>query len=124
MKKKLLYGGLLVCVLALAAVCAAVYGINRGEGAVAEIYKDGELIETVDLQNVEKPYEFEVRDGDNVNVIRVEKGRIRVASASCPDKICVNRGYISDGVMPIVCLPNKLIIKVVGAQDAADAAAR
>ncbi len=124
MKKGLVYGILTALVLVLALICFYFYGVKKEQGVRALIYKDGELIKTVSLENVSEPYEFEIRDGESFNVIRVEEGRIRVVSASCPDKVCVNSGYISDGVMPIVCLPNKLVIEIEGAENAADAAAR
>ena len=44
----------------------------------------------------------------------MEKGRIRVSKADCPDQICANQGWISDGAVPIICLPHKLMIEIVG----------
>ena len=40
-------------------------------------------------------------------------GKIKIADASCPDKLCVNMGYISEPLMPITCLPNHLVIRIV-----------
>ena len=57
------------------------------------------------------------------NTIEVEHGRIRVREAGCPDQVCVGQGYISDGTVPIVCLPNKLVIEITGGGDSLDAAA-
>ena len=62
-----------------------------------------------------------VRERDRVNRL-VEPGRIRVESADCPDKVCVNQGYISDGTVPIACLPHKLIIRIEGGDSGLDAA--
>ncbi|MCD8237908.1 MAG: NusG domain II-containing protein [Clostridiales bacterium] len=124
MKKRFVYLGLFALVLILAITCFYFYGVKKEQGVRALIYKDGELIKTVSLEDVSEAYEFEIRGGDSFNLIRVEEGRIRVVSASCPDKVCVNSGYISDGVMPIVCLPNKLVIEIEGAEGAADGAAR
>ena len=50
-------------------------------------------------------------------------GRIRVASANCPDQVCVRQGWISDASVPIVCLPHQVIIQVTGGDSYADAAA-
>ncbi len=50
-------------------------------------------------------------DGE-YNDILVENGKIRIADASCPDKLCVNMGYISEPLMPITCLPNHLVIRI------------
>ena len=53
----------------------------------------------------------------------MEQGRIRVSQADCPDQVCVDQGWIADGTVPIVCLPHKLVIEIVGGGSAFDAAA-
>ena len=83
-------------------------------GTVANIYRDGVPVCSVDLSLVTEPYEFTLTDGRGVNVIRVEPGRIAVAEADCPDKICVKTGWLSDSAFPIVCLPHRLIIEIEG----------
>ena len=61
------------------------------------------------------PYELTVTDRDGgENVISVEPGRIRISDANCPDHVCVDTGWISDGVIPIVCLPHQLVIRIEG----------
>jgi len=37
---------------------------------------------------------------------------VRVAQADCPDQVCVHQGWIADGRVPIVCLPNQLIVQI------------
>ena len=39
-------------------------------------------------------------------------GAICISEASCPDKICVGQGYISNSLVPITCLPHKLVIEL------------
>ena len=106
-----------VLVSAAAMLFISKSGKNHG---TAKIYRDGECLYTIDLEAVEEPYQLTVI-GIAENVIEVEKGRIRVVSATCPDHICVEQGWISDGITPIVCLPNKLVIQL-EKQGAADAA--
>lgn len=72
----------------------------------AEIYVDGELIRTVDLNNDET---FTVDTGRGVNTVLVSAGRIRVIDADCPDRVCVKSGWLT-GSAPIVCLPHRLVI--------------
>lgn len=83
------------------------------EYTVAEIAVEGKIIKTIDLSTIEESYEFTVGDTKNgFNKIRAEKGKIAVIDADCADKICVNQGYISDGRVPVVCLPHKLTITI------------
>ena len=115
---------LLLLVLVGAACAAFVLLRPAGTGAAARITLDGELVEEIDLSAVTEPYTFTVEGpGGFTNTIQVEHGRIRVLEAGCPDQVCVNQGYISDGTVPIVCLPNRLVIEIVGGGDSLDAAA-
>ena len=81
-------------------------------GKIATIYQDGVLVRTVDLSDVKEAYEIELRDGDGRNVILVEPGKISMADANCPDRLCVRQGAISNGVYPIVCLPHRIVIEI------------
>ena len=115
---------LLLLVLVGAACAAYVLLRPAGTGVVARITLDGELVEEIDLSAVTEPYTFTLEGpGGFTNTIEVEHGRIRVLEAGCPDQVCVNQGYISDGTVPIVCLPNRLVIEIVGGGDSLDAAA-
>ena len=82
------------------------------DNAVAKIVSDGKVIKTIDLSDIDEVYEFEVRNESGYNKVRAEKGRIAVIEADCPDKVCVNRGYMESGGLPIVCLPHKLTVLV------------
>ena len=110
--------------LVIGMICAIMLLIRRNahNGAVmARVMQQGEVIHEIDLSKVSDPYEFSVSCDDGSNTIRVEKGRICVIDADCPDKICVNTGYISDAELPIVCLPHKLSIIVSGEDSGYDA---
>lgn len=91
--------------------------------ATAEIYSGEKLIKTVDLSKVTFPYEFTVKNGECENIILIEKGRISVKEANCPDKLCVSMGAIENGVYPIVCLPNKMVVKIIENNTGVDAIA-
>ena len=88
----------------------AAFFLTRAPMSYAGIYQDGELIRTIDLSDVPEPYMFYATGDAGRNVISVEHGRISVFAASCPDLICVRRGWLSSGVVPIVCVPNRLLI--------------
>lgn len=107
---------LLICV----AAAAAVRFFGRG-GTTARILLDGVLIRTIDLTAVEEPYSFEVTGKRCTNRIEVERGRIRVKEADCPDQVCVRQSWIANSATPIVCLPNGLVIEIVGTEDGPDA---
>lgn len=88
---------------------------------VVGIYKDGSLVEKIDLNSVTGEREITLSGDLGDNVILVSNGRIEMKSADCPDKICVEHGELKSSSSPIVCLPNKVVIKFEGSTDGADA---
>ena len=115
---KIALGGLAAAVI----LSAAALLIPREEAAVAVIKQNGKHLRTIDLSAVTVRQSFPI-EGENgcSNTVEVEPGRIRILKADCPDQICVNQGWISDSSVPIVCLPNKLVIEIIGGEDAFDA---
>jgi len=108
----IIFGSLLI------ASVIAVFFIRQAPGNNARIYKDGELIESVNLSYVNEIYTIPLVENyddqgmllSGINFIDVDTGRIRMGNADCPGKLCVRRGWVHGGVIPIVCLPNRVII--------------
>ena len=81
--------------------------------AIADIYQNGSLIKSIPLDTAEAPFSFTVTgENDCFNEITVKDGGICISNASCPDKLCMHQGYIRSSLLPITCLPNRLVIQV------------
>jgi hypothetical protein len=116
--------GAVIAALFAASLAAWVLVTRAGESnRTALIYKNGELIEEVMLSAVSREYEITI-DDDGVNVVLVKPGEISVIYADCPTQICVNTGVIRNGIIPIICLPNRLEIRITGGVNELDAVAR
>jgi len=87
----------------------------------AHIYKNGVLTETVDLNAVTEPYTITFEDSLGTNVIEVDRGRVRMLQADCPDRTCVRHGWVSGAATPIVCLPHRVVITFEGGSPDIDA---
>ena len=74
--------------------------INNGEAVVYSLAEDGEYV---------------LNGGANVLVIK--GGAAYMKEADCPDRTCVLTGGISKTNEKIVCLPNKISITVLGANE-------
>ena len=103
----ILIAGLLVISGVFAALVA-----GQTFGTMVNIYLDGKCIRSIDLSQADSSYEFTVDGPAGSNTIQVEPGRICVSRADCPDQICVRQGWISTSAMPVVCLPNRLVIQI------------
>ncbi len=112
--------------LAVVLVTSALLGIGlniyyiSGDNSQAKsviITVDGKMIKSLPLR---QGYAGEVRvDGSNgYNIIEYKDGRVRMKDADCSDKICIQFGWISTPPQQIVCLPNRVVVKVISENSA------
>ena len=111
-------------VIFLASGIMSAYLLMRPKSGIAEIISDGKVLYTIDLGTAEDrliTVEYEGRK----NVIAIESGDICMKEAQCPDHTCIGMGRLSEAGVPIVCLPNHLMIRYKDREgDDIDAAAK
>lgn len=86
--------------------------LSRGAGSYVEVVIDGGRVAKFALSE----------DGEHIlnggtNTLIIDGGRAYVTDSDCPDKTCEHSGRISRVGERIICLPNKLEIRVVGDAD-------
>ena len=98
----------------LAALCMILVQIlgggSSGKAGTAKVFRNGEPVLSIPLQ---KDGEYTV-DGAFRNVITVKDGRIAITESTCPGEDCVHSGWIRSPGRIIVCLPNRLEIRLEG----------
>lgn len=105
-------GGLLAAAVLLLVLMRAFSG---EKGAYVEITVDSELYGTYALTENQK-VEIEI-DGRVANILTIQDGTASMTEADCPDLLCVHQKEISKENETIVCLPNKVVVKVIGAKE-------
>ncbi len=84
--------------------------LNGNSGSVkAEILINGEIKKTVSLDENKI---FSLDELPNVK-FEIKNNKIRFLDSDCPDKICINTGFIGTAGQTAVCLPNSASIKIV-----------
>ncbi len=97
--------------------------INNNELSKAYVYYDNKLIETLDLSSDElKKYKVKGYNGDVV--IETSKNKVRVVEENSPRHLCSKQGWVTSSFEPIVCLPNKIVIKIESTKKDVDAVLR
>ena len=106
-------------VLLLAGVLGMVFvHAHRQTGAAVLVIQDGQVTDTLSLSK-DGTYRYESAKG-GYNIVVIRDGQVSVTEASCPDQICVRHGPTDQTADPIVCLPNKLVVRVLAPQGEAD----
>ena len=108
---------LILALLLAGAMVAAFSFFARQDGHDAVVERDGQVVARVPLAR-DGLYPIEA-DGTVTNLLRVEGGAIRMEEADCPDHLCIHKGairYVGDS---IICLPNRVVVRIAGS-DALD----
>ena len=99
---------LLILVFFIAvAVTAIIISCNKEEGISVQIYENGKVAYTLDI-NVDR--EIILKH----NRIQIKNKEVYVEYADCANQICVQSPKISKAGESICCLPNNLVIVILG----------
>lgn len=101
-------GDLIVLAVFIIAAALAIYFMTKPTGSEVYIYKDGKLFEAVSLST-----EKTVKIDEHITV-KISGGAAYVLKSDCKGQDCVKAGKISKVGEMIVCLPNKVVIKILG----------
>ena len=106
---------LAVALVAALAVCtAAAYAVGgAAQSGTVQIWQDGRLVRELPL---EKDAETVV-GGEYTNTVTVAGGRVSISDSDCPGRDCVHSGWISSAGRSVVCLPNRVEVRVTGESD-------
>lgn len=89
--------------------------ISSLSSRIAIIKHKGKVIKKIDLSKVKDEEIFVINsDNGHFNKVVIQKNKISISEADCPDKVCMKTGPISNPGDTLVCLPHKLIIIIEG----------
>ena len=84
---------------------------SKDNPTVAELYINNKLAKVIPLSQ-EGYFKYKY---DNVSFsVDVKEGRVRISESNCPRKVCVHQGWISHSGESIICVPNKVVVKIRG----------
>jgi len=111
---------IVIGVLLLVSFVGLYYFVLRSDAPPAAqivIQVDGEDKFSFPLHEVGRDQEIKVQGINGITLVHLAEDRVWVEDSACPDKICVHTGWSNSPLKPIACLPNRVIIKIVGEAD-------
>lgn len=120
--KKVYFYIALCAVFFIIAITGIIYVKNflPNDTTVVEIVQDDVVLKKIDLAKVKEKQIYTVEYQGRKNTIEIDKDKIRIIEAQCPDKTCIKKGYLTKDGLPIVCLPNHLFIRYVNKDSSID----
>jgi hypothetical protein len=95
--------------------------MNNKNAKEAFVYYEDKLLLRIDL-SINKRYKVEGYNGEVI--IETNNNKIRVKKENSPLHICSYKGFTSSAYKPIICLPNKIVIKISDKKSELDAVVR
>jgi len=100
----LIFGILIIVVFAIELIN------NKQKGNLqAEVYYKNDIILTIDLDSKN---EYTVNGDLGQVIIETDINKIRVKQENSPLHLCSKQGWVENANIPIVCLPNKIVIEI------------
>ena len=90
--------------------------INNNKSKIAVVYKNGEIVNRIELDSVKNSYDIDLKSSPKV-ILQVDKGKIRYKSSECHDKLCVKCGWLTKVGDTSVCIPSKTMVIIEGESD-------
>ena len=105
---------ILLAVIVIVLLPLAIVLLNTGKGGEVVVKSDGKVIDTL---NLKKDGTYTYKNDKGYNIVEIKEGKIRVIEADCPNKDCVNKGYIKRNNESVICLPHRFEVTVKSMDD-------
>ncbi len=83
-----------------------------GDGDVVIVEVQDRVVQKLKLN---EPGDFAIQGIEGQVHLKVDNGRVAIVEADCPNRICVRTGWRFRSGEVIVCVPNKTIVRILGA---------
>lgn len=111
-KKADLLLGILLLVLGFGTLALLQGFAMPGESVAVSV--DGQLYGVYSLSENQT---VEIDSANGHNTMEIKNGQVSIVAADCPNKDCMEFGSISKTNQTILCLPNKVSVKINGKSD-------
>ncbi|WP_315077473.1 NusG domain II-containing protein [uncultured Clostridium sp.] len=87
---------------------------NKYNSSYVEVYSQGKLYKKLPLNEDSGKTSLTIDNELGENVIEINNEQVKIIDADCPDKICVKAHAISKPGESLICLPHKLVVRIIG----------
>ena len=105
---------LMISIVIIGLISAFYLSLGKTKGNEVEIKVDNHIYGTYSL-NVNRT--VVVKGNNSKNIVKIEDGSVKMSSASCKNQICVHHSPISLAGENIICLPNRVIVRIKGSSN-------
>ena len=110
----------ILLILTLIICTLIIFGINIRrsfhKGNLAKVTVNGKIFGEYSLEKDETITIYDSKK-HRIGLLEIKDHKIRMKDADCPDHLCVKMGSISSKDATIICLPNEIMVEIIGDSD-------
>ncbi len=113
---KIKAGDIVLVLLVIAAAIGSMVLVSRAsageKGSLAIVEVNGKEVRRLELSDKQGYRTLTVQGTLGSSTVAVEDGKVWMTESACRDKLCVGMGRIDSTGQSIVCLPNRVVIRI------------
>lgn len=117
---RLRVGDIVVVVVVVTASVVSMFAVAQARpgapGAEAIVEVNGREVHRFVLSDGQPRREIRVEGMNGPSTVVIEDGRAFMLESTCRDKICIGMGRVDSSGQSVVCLPNRVVIRIVGSR--------
>lgn len=99
---------------AMAVYCVFAFCLFDGQAEAVSVFVDGKEYATYKLSAISDTKTVEINSEFGYNVLEISAHGARMLDASCKDKVDIQSGEITKPGQMLVCVPNRVTVRIVG----------
>ncbi|CDZ74430.1 putative membrane protein [Peptoniphilus sp. ING2-D1G] len=92
-------------------IFAKIKNENNTKGDTVAVYVDSQRVAQYNLK-VDDGKIIDINSKYGKNKIKIEEGKVKMVDSTCKDKVCMHMKAIDANNETIICLPNRLVVKI------------
>lgn len=102
---------LLIILVIVGLVCTVIVSTSGSEGDSVVIEQNGDLFATYSLN---EDRTVTVEGAKTTNIVKISNGEVIMSESTCKNQVCVRHSAISRSGESIICLPNRVVVRIEG----------
>jgi hypothetical protein len=74
----------------------------------------GEVVQVIPLAEIQAGQQVPIQGPLGDSTLEMGENKVRLIHSPCPDLICVHMGWISKPGEMIICIPNRVVVRIEG----------
>ena len=105
---------LLIVLIVLGLASTVLVGMSKSGGDTVIIEQNGKMYGKYSLYEDRTITVDGVNGKEARNIVSIKGGKVIMVEASCTNQVCVHHSAISAGGESIICLPNRVVVRIEG----------